>query len=1001
MAKVGIDFEEQYRKLNKAQKDAVEAVDGPVMVVAGPGTGKTQILALRIANILQKTDIKADGILCLTFTNSAVEAMQERLKKYIGKTGEKVNVFTFHSFGMKVIEENYKTLGRNEAPKLLEDTDIAIFFDHILEGNEWKYLRPRGDGSRYYVDLKSLISLMKRERMGREFFLSEIEKEIKSLEEDEESISKRGESKGELKKEVQKRIEDLEKSKEVAKFIALYEEAKKEKNVLDYDDVLENLVSIVENSADVISEIKERYLYVLIDEHQDSSRVQNEFLKLVWGPLESPDIFVVGDDRQLIYGFSGASILHFQGFKKTFKHAKLITLVDNYRSTQIILNVSHALLPSVMSAEKLISQRRESYPIRLVEADYPDEEIISAGFHIKEKMKSGINADDCAILVPKNKQAQKALETLFRMGIPVSPLGVLNLFDQEEAHGFLRILKILSNDGERAALAMSFLDSLSGIPGIEAHKFLVEQNMREFSLETLSDSQEKSLFGNDKVSAWIEKLSKWRINSGKKDPEALINVIAEDFSDEGADEDSQKSIVSKKEIADTLLALLSTEKDKNPEITLREFVEYLERLVFYNEHVDVVLSPKNGVKVLTMHSSKGLEFDYVWIAHMDELSLASGKRAGLILPKGVKDALLEQDIDAVKRKLFVAITRAKRFCTLSYASMSHKGRNQELAKIIASLPAEIFQKVRPSRPESGPRHGSGESDSDSRSEKNNKKDLSELTKLVADKYKDRYVSASLLNNFFECPWKWYFNNLLGLPSPRAETLEFGTAVHSAVDRILKMRKVPTSAELEIMADEEVSKLGFGDARVKARMSRELFGVISRWVKNRLPEIKLSRKTEQGISVKDKNFPHLKIYGKIDLIENLGPKEARVTDFKTGSARKKSDIEKKDEEGRMSGNLRQLAMYSYLLRENPKWNTNVRESRLEFLETKNKAESFYDTVIGDEQINLIIKDIADYDKLIKEGVWVERPCHYNSYGKNTECEYCKLAEIYIDERGARG
>src|SRR3989338_2784319 len=772
-------FETEYKKLNKEQKDAVDTLSGPVVVVAGRGTGKTQVLALRIANILTKTDIKPDGVLCLTFTKSAVGEMTKRLVRYIGEDGEKVNVSTFHSFGMKIIEKYFSVLGMPSMPKLLEETDVAVFFHEILEGNDWKYLRPRGEATRYYKDLRTLMSLLAREQIGKEDFLSEVESEIKSLTESEESMSTRGESKGKLKKEVMTKLGSLERTREVAKFMEVYGEVKKEKNVLDYDDVLTSLVKIVEVSEDAAADIREAYLYVLVDEHQDSSRVQNEFLKSVWGPLESPDIFVVGDDRQLIYGFSGASILHFQGFKKTFKHAKLITLVDNYRSTQIILNVSHALLPSVMSAEKLISQRRESYPIRLVEADYPDEEIISAGFHIKEKMKSGINADDCAILVPKNKQAQKALETLFRMGIPVSPLGVLNLFDQEEAHGFLRILKILSNDGERAALAMSFLDSLSGIPRIEAHKFLVEQNMREFSLETLSDSQEKSLFGNDKVSAWIEKLSKWRINSGKKDPEALINVIAEDFSDEGADEDSQKSIVSKKEIADTLLALLSIEKDKNPEITLREFVAYLERLVFYNEHVDVVLSPKNGVKVLTMHSSKGLEFDYVWIAHMDELYLASGKRAGLILPKGVKDALLEQDIDAVKRKLFVAITRAKRFCTLSYASMSHKGRNQELAKIIASLPAEIFQKVRPYRPESGPRHGSGESDSDSRSEKNNKKDLSELTKLVADKYKDRYVSASLLNNFFECPWKWYFNNLLGLPSPRAETLEFGTAVHSA------------------------------------------------------------------------------------------------------------------------------------------------------------------------------------------------------------------------------
>src|SRR3989344_3885240 len=171
-------FDQEYKKLNKAQKEAVDTIDGPVMVVAGPGTGKTQILALRIANILQKTDIKGDGILCLAFTNAAVEAMKERLKKYIGETGEQVNIFTFHSFGMKVIEEHFKVLGLKEKPRLFLDTDTAIFFDQILNNYRWKYLRPRADATRYFQDLKSLISLLKRERISKEDFESAIRREI-------------------------------------------------------------------------------------------------------------------------------------------------------------------------------------------------------------------------------------------------------------------------------------------------------------------------------------------------------------------------------------------------------------------------------------------------------------------------------------------------------------------------------------------------------------------------------------------------------------------------------------------------------------------------------------------------------------------------------------------------------------------------------------------------------------------------------------------------------
>ncbi|MEK7080813.1 MAG: PD-(D/E)XK nuclease family protein [Patescibacteria group bacterium] len=130
-----------------------------------------------------------------------------------------------------------------------------------------------------------------------------------------------------------------------------------------------------------------------------------------------------------------------------------------------------------------------------------------------------------------------------------------------------------------------------------------------------------------------------------------------------------------------------------------------------------------------------------------------------------------------------------------------------------------------------------------------------------------------------------------------------------------------------------------------------------------------------------------------MIENLDAKNVRVTDFKTGGIRKKSEIEKIDFEGRMSSYLRQLAMYSYLIKQSPKWKVDVKESRLEFLEAKDVKEVFYDRVITVEEIDLLIKDIKDYDQLVKSGKWINRPCNYNSYGKNTECEYCKMAEIY--------
>jgi DNA helicase II / ATP-dependent DNA helicase PcrA len=296
-------FTEEYNKLNKAQKEAVDTIDGPVMVVAGPGTGKTQILALRIGNILNKGVASPDSILCLTFTRSGVKAMRERLESYLGSTANDVHISTFHSFANDIVEKNYGLLGFTIMPKLLEDDEAVFLVDEIMQNNEWEHLRPRSNPAMYFNDLKQLISILKRERLSPEEFLTYVNEDIKSLTNDPDSISTRGESKGQLKKEVEKKIEALNRTLEVVEFYKLYEERKKEDGLMDYDDVLEYAVRLVEEYEDIRADIYENYLYLLVDEHQDSSGVQNNFLKAVWKDAEKPNIFVVGDDRQLIYAF--------------------------------------------------------------------------------------------------------------------------------------------------------------------------------------------------------------------------------------------------------------------------------------------------------------------------------------------------------------------------------------------------------------------------------------------------------------------------------------------------------------------------------------------------------------------------------------------------------------------------------------------------------------------------------------------------------------------------
>lgn len=980
-----IGYNDEYKKLNKAQKEAVDSIDGPVMVVAGPGTGKTQILALRIGNILLKTDTKADGVLCLTFTNSAVKAMRERLRKYIGAEASKVTVSTFHSFGMEMLDKYYGVLGLDEKPKLMDERDAIALYDEVLQKNNWEYIRPRSNTARYFKDLKSIISFLKRERLASKKFKEEINKEIENLKIDPDSILSRGENKGEIKKEVQKKIEGLCRTLEAVEFYVLYESNKKEKNLFDYDDILESLVLIVEESEEARSYIKENFLYILIDEHQDSSGVQNEFLSKVWGDQEKPNIFVVGDDRQLIYGFGGASLEYFKNFKNAFGKAKLITLVENYRSTQKILDSSHSLLQSSISKGDLKSNHKENHPIRLIEAYYPRDEIIACALEIKEKIKKAeggernrtrIDVNDMVILVPKNKQVRSTMIILKDLGVPVAGGDMVDFFDSEETVSLIRVLKIMANPNDGVSLGESFFDKLSSVSPLKAHEFIKNNKMREFSLLSIVEEKNNLFENKNEVNVWIQKLKFWLSFSN----DALyffIQKIGTEFLIDTAK--NHKDLIVRIEVIRTMLHLVLMQIEKNPKLKLKDFLSFLERIESYEENLPLaVFNQSEGVRVLTLHGSKGLEFDYVWIAHMDEQSFGGGKRGGFVLPVFVKEKVEKRDEIVLKRELYVAITRAKRFCTISYALKSYKGGDQELAHIVADL-AENFEKQTADQTEKAILKNNPKAYVADSGIKIDAKQisLSDLVKLVAKDYEDRKVSVSLLNNFFECPWKWYFRNLLQLPEPKSESLEFGNMVHSSIDKILKLKKISIHKDLEEITNND----------------KEVLKIVSKWVKNRLGEVSEKRENEQSVSVIDDRFPYLNIYGKIDLIENLDAKNVRVTDFKTGSVKKKSDIEKLDDENRMSPYLRQLAMYSYLIEQSPKWKVDVSESRLEFLEAKNEKEIFYDRIITAKEIDLLIKDIKDYDESVKKGEWINRSCNYNSYGKNTECEYCKMAEIY--------
>ncbi|MCX6757412.1 MAG: ATP-dependent DNA helicase [Candidatus Nomurabacteria bacterium] len=994
-------FTIQYKKLNKAQKDAVESIDGQVMVVAGPGTGKTQVLALRIGHILKETDTKADSILCLTFTNSGVKAMKKRLEEYIGTDANNVKISTFHAFAIKLVEDNYELLDFKRMPKLLEDDEAVFLADEIMQNNTWEYLRPRSNPTMYFNDLKSLISVLKRERLTPEEFLKEVEHDIKFYKNDPDSISTRGESKGKLKKEIEKKIESLERTREVVEFYRIYEERKREENLMDYDDVLEYAVKLVEEYEDVRADVKEEYLYVLVDEHQDSSGVQNNFLKAVWKDTEKPNIFVVGDDRQLIYAFSGAKLSYFEEFAHFFGKAKLIILTENYRSTASILALADNLLGSSITKEKLNSNTKGEDKILLNEYSYPRDEIIGAGLYFKNKIVASTGSEkmkpeDCAILVPKNFHVRTAIQILGDMGLPVSTGKSMSLFNVKETYSFLRVLNIITEPFNSVFLSESLLDNTSGVKPFESHKFLKTLKPDRMTIDDLiNNGGGDGLFaGENDISKWGKNLKAWtELANGK------LSIVVSKIGNELLIDNSKthSELLKNVEVVRSFIHTAMIFEQKHNNANLKDFIEYFKRLENYGNHITLAtFESDNGIQVMTLHKSKGLEYKNVWIAHMNEEVLMSEKRNGFTLPEKVKEHIHERDIENAKRELYVAITRAKENCVISYANESYNGAQMELAQIIRELPQETHF-IKKEKEETEKEIMAGESGVKiytSVVEKKEGKIINEIKDFARENYKNTKVTVTLLNNFFECPWKWYFRNFLKLPEVKGTSLALGSAVHSTIEFILKNKELPSDKIIKEKINESLNKEGVQDEKEIKTLAKDAEKAIKNWIDGYYANLSKDYSSERSVQFTDPKYPDLLMYGKLDLTERENG-NITVTDFKTGKPKTKSEIEKIDEEGRLSGYMRQLTMYSYLVA-GAERGKSVESSRLLFLEAKeDDKNALYSIHIDEEKIDLLKRDIKDYVESIESGKWVDIECHYKPWGSSKdECEYCILANKII-------
>ena len=456
-------FSEEYNKLNPQQQKAVDTTDGPVMVIAGPGTGKTQILAARIGKILLSTDTQPDNILCLTYTDAGAIAMRRRLQQFIGADAYKVHIYTFHAFCNDVIQDNLHLFEKNSLDAISELENIQLF-KKLIDNFEKNHPLKRYRGDVYYEinNLRQLFSAMKREGWSPEHINQKIDEYTDGLSLRDEYIAKRATKefkKGDLRTDkIEEEKEKKEKLRAAVNEFEKYQALMRERNRYDFDDMINWVIKAFEENPQVLANYQERFQYILVDEYQDTSGTQNKLVQLLINYWDKPNVFVVGDDDQSIYRFQGANVENMLQFANTYADDLLkVVLVNNYRSTQPILNISKTLISN--NNERLITQI-EGLTKELISSNDKikhllHEPVIREYNSVKEEMagithevhallQEGIPAGKIAVIYKENKYGEELANYMRLKAIPVFSKRSINILQDAFINKVLTILRYLN-----------------------------------------------------------------------------------------------------------------------------------------------------------------------------------------------------------------------------------------------------------------------------------------------------------------------------------------------------------------------------------------------------------------------------------------------------------------------------------------------------------------------------------------------------------------------------
>lgn len=1026
LAQYNASFLKELKKLNPEQRQAVEQLEGPVLVIAGPGTGKTHILSARIGRILMETDTQSQNILCLTFTDAGVKAMRQRLLDLIGPEAHRVHIFTFHSFCNNIIQENLEYFGRHDLEPISDLERVEIIRQLLDElDNHHPLKRGRLDGYFYENHLYDLFKKMKSEDWSVETVHQSIDTYLADLPNRKEfiyQVSRGTFKKGDLKTaRYEEAMEKMEKLRAAAALYPRFEQAMRKAHRYDYDDMILWVLRAFEENEALLRTYQEQYLYFLVDEFQDTNGAQNEVLNYLTAYWDNPNLFIVGDDDQSIYEFQGARLKNLTDFYHRYQqHLHLVVLKNNYRSSQKILDSSRNLIQyndrriinnlQELGLEKSLTASNPgaaNFPDPPKVVVYPNRRHEEADIaeQIEQLLRDGVPACEIAVIYARHRQAAALLSLLEKKHIPYTTRRKINVLDLPVVRNLRILLEYISQEAQRPYRAEHLLFRILHIDFLNIDPQVIAQLSWELAKinpedrpqwrNAVADPQLLKRVSGDtdpilQVSSFLQQMIAAVNNMG------LPNLLELIINQSGLLRFilGHPDKVWHLQVVKTFFDFVREESARRPRLQLHRLLEILRSMDANRLAIPLrkTLEVTEGVQFLTAHSAKGLEFEQVYLLDAVKDNWEPGGRRSsysFSLPDTLTLSGEEDALEARRRLFYVALTRARTQLHISY-SLEDQSKPLQRSRFIDELPldelisweereadpdtlqlAEILQMTTNTRPKLPARD----------------------PELVASLLEDFSLSVSAMNRYLRCPLAFYYQHILRVPVLQSEAASYGLAMHNALERLFeqmhlsKNKQFPSEAQFLQLFDWEMEKQSpfFSPKDYKRRLQAGQQNLsayyqqhIQQWHKQVRVELNIRNTEVNGVPIN----------GMIDKLELHGTSKAHVVDYKTGS-KDASKLRRPSKTNPHGGNYwRQLVFYKILFESYDNSGRKIEKGSIAYLDPDSKGKFHTKTIsISAEDVRLVKSYIEQtYERIMAQDFYEgcgEKHCPWCNFLKHNQ------------------